>query len=233
MLLRLVIALALTSCRPHSDDEPAPAPENWRPKAAQSPEARQEQIPDLVTKVEAYLQRGHLYHADQLTTILESRYRDSTPKDKVTALRNRVNEAIAAAPPDGWRNTRWGMSPAEIKALYPQGVAAEQRVFVQVGFFEFAANAILSFTDDKLVAVQVRAPNVFPGKKISRLWELLERKYGPPTPVAKYRRSYDTLHTVLEVSDVDGGAYLRYRSRTLAKRDVESTITDEQMLRDL
>ena len=101
---------------------------------------------------------------------------------------------LAAAPSsEGYQRTKWGMTPAQVKALYPNSMDADQARKLQPGKFgkgeEFVlaqttvlgkdAWATFRFDKDGLVRVSVR-PDPEDSSGCPHLKDALSLKYGDP-----------------------------------------------------
>ena len=85
---------------------------------------------------------------------------------------------------DGFQDTRWGMSPEEVKALYPGAhmTNTEGDLRVETRVVDRLATVHFFFTQDKLAVVRVQFANADPLRtEFSSLSELLVMKYGQPT----------------------------------------------------
>ncbi|MFP2904189.1 hypothetical protein ACLESD_03760 [Pyxidicoccus sp. 3LFB2] len=85
---------------------------------------------------------------------------------------------------DGFQDTRWGMSPEEVKALYPGASMVSTKGDMRARLRVVDRPAIVSFffTQDKLAIITVQFASPDPLRdEFSALSELLGMKYGTPT----------------------------------------------------
>ncbi|WP_426734862.1 hypothetical protein [Myxococcus faecalis] len=125
-----------------------------------------------------------------------SRHHGPTVHERRAAIRAEHERKYGG---EGFQSTHWGMSRAEVRALYPEAlVTAREDLVVSTTLAERPARVFFLFAGDKLGSVFVRfaTPEVLRDEH-QQMVEVLNAKYGRPRKrgssrrVLKYRESID------------------------------------------